>query len=209
MKKLLALILCVMMFVAVIPTAAFAAGTTGGEATPYAPDKTPKFDGTYAAKKAITDIGKDIRAMYTAIAADESVYQTAKGIYDMTDSLAKEMLKDTDKLKINNKDVYNDKLAENVRKGLNHLIGDEISNYMNDHMGYYVNDAGNIKPEKYVETWTKAVNKALGSEKAQKNIEAVVYGIAALNAIKISTFSFEETPFRMTHQRTSEGSFPS
>jgi hypothetical protein len=23
------------------------------------------------------------------------------------------------------------------------------------------------------------------------------------------TFSFEETPFRMTHQRTSEGSFPS
>jgi hypothetical protein len=33
--------------------------------------------------------------------------------------------------------------------------------------------------------------------------------IENLISVKISTFSFEETPFRMTHQRTSEGSFPS
>jgi hypothetical protein len=58
MKKLLALILCVMMFVAVIPTSAFAASKVVGSGSTVAsfttvPDKVDKFDSVYNAKKAV------------------------------------------------------------------------------------------------------------------------------------------------------------
>lgn len=187
MKKLLALILCVVMVMSLAP-AAFAAGTTGGETIldPEFP-RQPDYDPAGIAKKTVTDLGKDMKAMYYAIAADEAVFGTAKGIYSMTDSLAHELLKDVDKWKTGTiyGTIYQEDLIDNVRKGLNHLIGNEIANYLTDHIDSFTDDdTGRVKPEKYLNTYVKAVNEALTSNKAQKNIQAVVYGLAALSLQK-------------------------
>jgi hypothetical protein len=185
MKKLLALILCVAMVLSIAP-AAFAAfpgdpGTVGGDGHAYPGDRVPEYMGTAAAKKAVTDLGKDIKAMYYAIAADEAVFGTAKGIYDFTDSLAKDLLKDIDKVDFANGDtIYQEDLISNVRKGFNHIIGNEISNYLNDRVSNFTDGNGNIQPDKYLNTFVKAVNNALTSNKAQKNIQAMIYGLAAL-----------------------------
>jgi len=183
MKKLLALILCVMMFVAVIPTSAFAEGTTGGVATTYTPDLTPKFIDKAAMNSLIKDLNKDIKALYTATVANETVFGSAKSIYDLTDNLAKELLKDTEKVKFpDGKTLYNEDLVSNLRKGLNHIIGDEIRNYMNDRVAAYTNGSGRVQPDKYLNTYVKALNSALGSEKAQKNIEGLMLAIATMSA---------------------------
>ena len=189
MKKLLALILCVAMVMSLAP-AAFAAGTTGGE---YNDDEEyvrgPHYASAGVAKKTVTDLTKDMKAMYYAIAADEAVFGTAKGIYDMTDSLAKELLKDTDKFTYYDvlgvkHTIYQEDLIDNVRSGFNHIIGNEIANYLTKHSGSFTDDDNHIKPEKYMNTFVKAVNEALTSNKAQKNIQALVYGLAALNLQK-------------------------
>ena len=183
MKKLLALILCVAMVLSIAP-AAFAAGTTGGDVNPYTYDRVPKYVDASVAKKAITDLGKDMKAMYYAIAADEAVFGTAKGIYDFTDSLAKDLLKGIDKFEFGPVTIYEEDLIDNVRKGFNHIIGDEISNYLNKRIGTFTNSDGNIQPDKYITVFNKAVNEALTSNKAQKNIQAMIYGLAALKLQK-------------------------
>ena len=222
MKKLLALILCVVMVMSLAPAAfAGAEGSTGdGTAHGYRTDKTPKYDSTINAKKAIDNLSKDMKAMYYAIAADETVFGAAKGIYDFTDSLAKELIT-ADSLTVINPDgtktkIYQDDLQSNVRKALNELISNEVENYMNDRIGsftknvdvetttrqlvpnvpgwpwagYHYEDVTTtttktyIKPDKYMEVFAKALTNALSSSKAQKNIEAMVYGLAAINLQK-------------------------
>jgi hypothetical protein len=211
MKKLLALILCVMMFVAVIPTAAFAYTPTVGwpvnqnrDNNGFLEDQQPTYLSKTTARRAVENLGKDINAMYTALAADQTVFGTAKTIYDMTDALSKDLLKGigsytyyTDAI-INGQrvrvshEIYEDDLATNVRKSLNGLIGNTITNYMNDRVSQFTSETTNaagevirvVKPEKYLEVWGKAVENALSSEKAQKNIEAMVTGLFALKVQK-------------------------
>jgi hypothetical protein len=190
MKKLLALILCVMMFVAVIPTAAFAyTPTVGDPAASNAGDLVPKYMGKSDARRAVENLGKDINAMYTALAADQTVFGTAKTIYDMTDTVSKDLLKGIgsytyyDAAGVKH-EIYEEDLAANVRKSLNGLIGNTITNYMNDRVGLFTDSNGVVKPEKYLEVWGKAVQNALSSEKAQKNIEAMVTGLFALKVQK-------------------------
>ncbi len=188
------MILCVVMVMSLAPAAFAGSGTTGGEDSAYNVDRVPHYIGAGVANKAVTDLGKDIKAMYYAIAADEAVFGTAQGIYDMTNSLAKELLKDVDKYtdyvwdkttqQYVKRTTYNEDLVDNVRMGLNHIIGNEISNYLNDHIGSFTDDDGNVKPEKYLNTFVKAVNNAFTSTKGQKNIEAIVYGLAALSTQK-------------------------
>jgi hypothetical protein len=183
MKKLLAMILCVAMVLSIAP-AAFAAGTTGGIATTYTPDLTPKYLDKAVASTLVSDLTKDIKALYTATVANETVFGSAKAIYSMTDSLAKELLKDTEKVKFpDGTTIYNEDLATNLRKALNHVIGDEIRNYMNDRVDAYTNTAGNIQPDKYLNTYVKALNSTLGSAKAQKNIEALILSIATMSTM--------------------------
>jgi len=205
MKKLLALILCVMLFVSVIPTAAFAYTSVSGDGSAAkVAEQSPNFKSVATAKKAITNLGKDINAMYTALAADQTVFGTAKTIYDMTDSLSKDLLKGIGSYTyyttetINGQqvrvahEIYEDDLATNVRKSLNGLIGNTITNYMNDRVSQFTSETTNaagevirvVKPEKYLEVWGKAVENALSSEKAQKNIEAMVTGLFALKVQK-------------------------
>jgi uncharacterized protein YxeA len=231
MKKLLALILCVMLFVSVIPTSAFAYtatvggavnqntqtyvdATTGKVVKEEAVDLTPKYQSTTNARRAVENLGKDINAMYTALAADQTVFGTAQSIYDMTDTLSKDLLKGIGSFKYFDAkgiqhEVYEEDLATNVRKGLNLVIGNTITNYMNERVGLftsektvyktnpdgtYFRDANGdlvvdhtynvVKPDKYIEVWGNAVKNALSSEKAQKNIEAMVTGLFALKVQK-------------------------
>ena len=195
MKKLLALILCVVMVMSLAPAAFAGSGSTGGT---YNYDeeyeRVPQYDSVGVAKKTISDLSKDMKAMYYAIAADETVFGTAKGIYDMTNGMAKDLLKDTDKLTYWAADpttglmvkhtIYQEDLIDNVRKGFNHIIGDEIANYLTKHRGSFTDSDNNFKPDKYLNTFVKAVNNALTSDKAQKNIQALVYGLAAINLQK-------------------------
>ena len=190
MKKLLAMILCVAMVLSLAPAAFAGSGSTGGKYNwdeEY--ERTPQYISAGAAKKAISDLGKDMKAMYYAVAADETVFGTAKGIYDMTNGMAKELLKDTDKLTYYDvagvkHTIYQEDLIDNVRSGFNHIIGDEIANYLTKHRGSFTDSDNNFKPDKYLNTFVKAVNEALTSDKAQKNIQALVYGLAAINLQK-------------------------
>jgi hypothetical protein len=203
-----------MRFVSVIPTSAFAGTNTETVGKPVnqnlkpngtARDLNPKYQTATVARRAVEDLGKDVKAMYTALAADQTVFGTAKTIYDMTDSLSKDLLKgigsytyfDNNGVK---REIYEDDLATNVRKSLNVMIGNEITNYMNKRVGQFTSTlkdaSGNavldkngneqkvVKPEKYLEVWGNAVKSALASEKAQKNIEAMVTGLFALKVQK-------------------------
>ncbi len=185
MKKLLALILCVMMFVAVIPTAAFAAGTTGGVAA-AAGQVVPAFVDKAIAAAAIKDLNDDIKALYTATVANETVFGSAKAIYDFTNGMAKELLKDQESITFHTAagdvTIYNEDLVSNLRKGLNHIIGDEIRNYMDKRVAAYTNNAGNVQPEKYLNTYVNALNATLASEKAQKNIQELFMEVACMKA---------------------------
>jgi uncharacterized protein YcnI len=188
MKKLLALILCVMLFVSVIPTSAFAYTSVSGDGTAAknADDLSPNFKSVATAKKAITNLGKDINAMYTALAADQTVFGTAKTIYDMTDALSKDLLKGVGSVKDprTGATIYEDDLAGNVRKSLNKILGNQITNYMNDRTSMFLDSNGYVKPDKYLKVWGDAVKNALSSEKAQKNIEAIVTGLFAMKVQK-------------------------
>ena len=86
MKKLLALLLCVMLFAAVIPTNAFAGTTATGWA-----DKA-------VSNTAVKEAQKSIKGMYTAIATDEFVFGTAKSLHDFADGLASSLFEGVDKI---------------------------------------------------------------------------------------------------------------
>jgi hypothetical protein len=201
-----------MMFVAVIPTAAFAYTPTVGQytnqnaANGLLVDQEPTYVSKTTARRAVENLGKDVKAMYTALAADQTVFGTAKTIYDMTDSLSKDLLKGIGSYTyyttetINGQqvrvahEIYEDDLATNVRKSLNAIIGNTVTNYMNDRVSQFTSEVKDpvtkevigrvVKPEKYLEVWGKAVQNALSSEKAQKNIEAMVTGLFALKVQK-------------------------
>jgi hypothetical protein len=183
MKKLLALVLCVVMVLSLVP-AAFAAGTTGGVALATG-TQIPNYIDKAVANALIKDLNDDIKALYTATVANETVFSSAKAIYDFSNGLAKELLKDTEKVEFpDGTTLYNEDLTANLRKSLNHFIGNEIRNYMDDRIDAYTNAAGNIQPEKYLNTYVKALNSALASETAQKNIESLVLAIATMSAMQ-------------------------
>jgi uncharacterized protein YdbL (DUF1318 family) len=195
MKKLLALILCVMMFVAVIPTSAFAAGKIDAPMNLRDTSTASKFVGTQAAKDAIKDSSDAINAMYGALAADQGVFTTVKAIDGVVTDLAKDLFKDVDKLElslmgIGASDISKSKAEDKTKAFLRASIGAEITKYMNEHLGSFVkyDSTGTVidgvDPVKYWNTFATAASKAVSGEKAQKNIEALVYTTSLAKAFK-------------------------
>ena len=183
MKKLLALVLCVMMFVAVIPTAAFAVTiptsttfpTTSGS---YVPKWAPKD----VAKDAVDDATDNIMAMYQTLAADKGVFATVSAIDGVVTGIAKEIWKDSDGLF-----DLDASAAEKATKNLfRDVIGNEIMNYMDKHWQAFAsaNDDGtfDINPLKYMEVFATAASKAVSSDKAVANIQAIVTTLASMQA---------------------------
>jgi hypothetical protein len=178
MKKLLALVLCVMMFVAVIPTSAFAAGET---------TTTKAWADKAVSNTAIKEAEKSIKNMYTAIATDELVFGTAKSLYDLSNGLAENMfdgIASVDNASGTGK-TYHDDLVKNTREYMNGIIGDSIANYISERKDVFKSDSinGNVDPEKYLKVFVAAVNDAVTSEKAQKGLQAFVYDLFALKTM--------------------------
>jgi len=191
MKKLLALILCVMMFVAVIPTAAFATETWDPEFEVGGTNNT-EVNGWFKAsvnKDAIDDLNDAIADMYSALAANQTVFATAQGMHSLADNLAKGLLANIDDftftVKVDNekKDITfsHDQLVDNSRAFLKAVIGAEIKSYMDKRAAAYLDDEDEIDDyDAYLKTYIAAVNNALTSSKAQKGIEAFAYALATM-----------------------------
>ena len=170
MKKLLALVLCVMMFVAVIPTSAFA------------------WEDKAVSNTAIKEAEKSIKNMYTAIATDELVFGTAKSLYDLSNGLAENMfdgIESVDKYGTTDKTTYHDDLVKYTRQYMNKTIGDSIADYISKRVDTFKSDSinGGVDPEKYLKVFVAAVNDAVASEKAQKGLQAFVYDLYALKTM--------------------------
>jgi hypothetical protein len=199
MKKLLALVLCVMMFVAVIPTAAFAVSLPTGWVPTTAAGSAyyPKWASEYSAKKAVEAATDNIQALYQTLAADQGVFATVNAIDGVVTGISKEIWKDSDGFTIKDKDGNSVSFSADASEKLTNaflrtIIGDEIMNYMDDHWSSFathnkIKDAdGNvireytkIDPVKYMNAFATAASKAVSSDKAIANIQAVVLAFAA------------------------------
>jgi hypothetical protein len=198
MKKLLALILCVMMFVAVIPTSAFALtgikydGTFDN--TTVTGWTSKEWAGKMAATKAVEDISTAVKNMYGSIAANQGVFNTVVAIDDTIKSMADNMFKDIDELVFagytfsNNKDI-----TDATKTFLKQHIGSEITKYLDEHKASFTDKktlkdgttkVDVIDPVKYMNAFATAASKAMTSEKAVKNIEALAYTGAYATAYK-------------------------
>jgi hypothetical protein len=133
MKKLLALVLCVMMFVSVLSTNAFAAKAT---VAPHSDTDTGSLIDTPRAasnNKAVKNAKENIEYMYGALAADNAVFGTIKSMDSVISSIAKDMFKDVDDYL----GIPGGKLESNTKTVLRDYIGSSIVDYLDDHMGNF------------------------------------------------------------------------
>jgi len=192
MKKLLALILCVMMFVAVIPTAAFAVSIPTGAVPTTSGKYVPAWVSKYTAQKAVDAASDNIMALYQTLAADKGVYATVAAIDGVVAGISDQLWADVDDATIAGLKLTGAQWND-VTKGLmRNIIGSEIMNYMNDHYakfakhtavldadGNLVGTITKIDPVKYMDAFATAASKAIGSEKAITNIQAIMLALAA------------------------------
>jgi len=174
MKKLLALILCVMLFVSVIPTAAFAADVGVGDESGWAASKINT--------KAVSNMKDDIASMYAALAVNQTVFGTAKVMHDLADGMVKALFADTESVEFKDgHTVAHDDLVTKARAYLKGIIGGEINSYIAKRLPAMTDENNQVDAEDYLKLYTKAVSNALTSSKAQKGFEAFVYAIATAN----------------------------
>jgi len=201
MKKLLALILCVMMFVSVLSTSAFAAEKIVGEESTvpsfnandgqgYGGAVLDKWTSAYVANKAVKSASEAIEAMTAGLAADKGVFGTVKAIDGVVKDLSKGLFEGiTDNYTIGGRTITPKTMEDNTKAYLRSHIGGEIASYMKDHINNYAETKvltmadGTEKtytvfdPVKYMNNFATAASKAMSSEKAIKNLQAIVYGV--------------------------------
>jgi len=171
MKKLLALILCVMMFVSVMSTSAFAA---------YDHDDQRVWRGEGQINDIIEALKTNVYIMQGSLAADTAVYQTVKSIDKMMNDVVDEMIKGYEPSGFGTGLPGSD-ISDAIIAGLRATIGGQISDYLTKHtFQYYVTDKnGNtiFDPARYVGVFAKAASEALSSKKAVAGIQAYMYYI--------------------------------
>jgi hypothetical protein len=171
MKKLLALILCVMMFVSIVPTAAFA---------DYDHEDQRVWRGASQTKDIVDALKSNVEIMYGAIAADNAVYKSVKSIDDIMMDLVDEMMKGYAP-SANGTTQVGSEISDAVKAGLRATIGGEISDYLDKHKNDYYdyNSRGQkvLNPSKYAGVFAAAASNAVSSEKAVAGIQAYMYYI--------------------------------
>jgi hypothetical protein len=146
MKKLLALVLCVMMFVSVLSTAAFADAEQPFPTT----TATAKWMDLNVANKAISNTKKNIEYIYGSLAADNAVFGTVKAMDSVVTDLVKGLFADLEdgySVKVpGGKNVYSQSLLEkNAKRVLRNALGGEVASYMYDHLGSYADVSTHIE----------------------------------------------------------------
>ena len=181
MKKLLALILCVMMFVAVIPTSAFAGGTAVDN---------PLYSATeYATqiKNMIKNTKTNIEDSYKVLAGDQVVYGSAKAMDDIIVGLV-DGIGDTLIEKELMKKAGVDAIKDNVRSYIDGAVAKKISE------NYYkaLDKDGKRDPIKYAQLVADSIQGALTDEDFQKGYEAVATYWALASLIKDTRDSLKD-----------------
>jgi hypothetical protein len=172
MKKLLALILCVMMFVSVMSTSAFAA---------YDHEDQRVWRGEGQIKDIIETLKSNVYVMQGSLAADNAVYQTVKSIDKMLNDVVDEMIKGYEPTGAGTSQPGN-VISDAIIAGLRATIGGEISDYLTKHtFQYYTTDARTglpvFDPARYIGVFAQAASNALSSKKAVAGIQAYMYYI--------------------------------
>ena len=183
MKKLLALILCVMMLVSVIPTMAFA--EEAAAAYKYGDEAGRAYKGEYASRtslisletaksysKMIENVIKntktDIEDAYKVLAGNQVVYGSIeamdKTVVGLVDGIADALIE---------KGKFTKGAADNVKSNLRLLVDDMVSTEIAKNYNKMLDKDGNIDPLKRAEVYAKAVNTALTDKDFQKGYEAV------------------------------------
>ena len=200
MKKLLALILCVMMFVSVIPTMAFAADATPADAEGYASsiaaakaDPTSKATLESAAaykkqvEKMIENTKKNVATAYGILAMDQVVYSSAKSMDDvvvgLVDQIADQLVGKTlsyvnEGKKIDGKAL--DTFKKTEKAALRKIVEDIVIDELKD-TSKYIDKDNKIDPVKYGQAFANAVNKALNNKDFQAGYQAVATFFALAN----------------------------
>lgn len=161
MKKLLALVLCVMMFVSVIPTSAFAVW-------PVVDDPLDSAN-TYAKeiKNMVKHTRENIEKAYEVLTMDQVVYNTAKGMDDaivnLVDGIAKPLI---------SKGKMTKDYADLVKDAVRGLIDGMVAEKMTKDAYKYM-DGDKVLPLKYAQVFADSVAKALTDKDFQKGYEAV------------------------------------
>jgi hypothetical protein len=172
MKKLLALVLCVMMFVSVMSTSAFAAT--------YDTTDQRVWKGESQNQKIVNALRTNIENMYGSYAVDNAVYNSIKTIDGIIKDLVDGALKDYTTSPFNKKDneglTSSSTLNDAILAGLRSTIGGQISDYLNKHYNeYYSYDSAGhrvFNPSAYAGVYSKAATEALTSSKAVAGIQA-------------------------------------
>ena len=133
MKKLLALILCVMMFVSVMSTSAFADKAPFSAHYDHDTGFLTIMPNAAANNKAIKNAKENIEFMYGALAADNAVFGTIKSVDSVVSSIAKDLFKDVEGMWANGNYLTGGKLESNTKTVLRDYIGSAIIDYLEDH----------------------------------------------------------------------------
>ena len=161
MKKLLALVLCVMMFVSVLPTSAFA----------LYPIVDDPLDSANAYAKEIKNMVKHTREAiedaYGVLVMDQVVYNSAKGMDDaivnLVDGIAKPLI---------SKGKMTKDYADSVKDAVRGLVDGMVAEKMTKDAYKYM-DGTKVLPLKYAQVFADSVAKALTDKDFQKGYEAV------------------------------------
>jgi len=194
MKKLLALILCVMMFVAVIPTSAFAATTVKAN---YPTIDNPLMSVAQYTKEIKNMIGNTKTAVQTAygvLVGDKVVYSAAKGMDDtivgLVDAISKDLIEKnvtitySNGTKVTINKPYVDGIKDQVRLLMDGLVAKAMADNEYKYASYKADGSvDKIDPLKYAQVFSKAVSDALTNKNFQKGYEAVATYFALGNMI--------------------------
>jgi len=172
----------VMMFVSIVPTAAFAADRID-------PTDQRVWAGASQQKKIVDALRSNVEAMYGSYAVDNAVFSSVKTIDGILTDLVDEMLKNYSSNDIApglGTDTSSSDLNDAIVAGLRSTVGGSISDYLNKHQNeYYTYDGTGHKvfnPSAYAGVYAKAASNALTSEKAVAGIQAVMLYAASRSA---------------------------
>ena len=192
MKKLLALILCVMMFVSVIPTMAFATSGATYDTSVVATktDVTLKKDLEAASaykkqiEKMIENTKKNVATAYGVLAMNQVVYSSAKSMDDVIVGLVNQIAdqlsgKTVGGVKYDAATLKDFKDAH--KASVRSVIQDIVVKELQDNEYKYKDKDGKIDPVKYGQAIADAVNTALNNKDFQAGYQAVATYYALTN----------------------------